>query len=157
MRRAARLGLGLLLGATLASAAFADNPWLAFRAGSLTLTGAAALLAAHQLATRGLGGVLLGWLGGAAFIGTLTGLAQAYGLQLPNFATTRLPGGSFGNRNFLAHLAAIALPIIALLAVTSRRWIGALIAAVAGGALVGAIVLTRSRACLLYTSPSPRD
>ncbi len=149
LSRAARLGLALLLGATLASAAFADNPWLAFRAGSLTLTGAAALLAAHQLATRGLGGVLLAWLGGAAFIGTLTGLAQAYGLQLPNFATTRLPGGSFGNRNFLAHLAAIALPIIALLAVTARRSIGALAAAAAGGALVGAIVLTRSRAAWL--------
>lgn len=149
LSKAARLGLALLLGATFLSTAFAENPWLALRAAALTLTGAAALLAAHQLATRGLGGVLLSWLGITAFLGTLTGLAQAYGLQLPNFATTRLPGGSFGNRNFLAHLAAIALPIVALLAITARQWFGALLAAMAAGALVGAIVLTRSRAAWL--------
>ena len=58
----------------------------------------AALLAAHQLAARGFGSLLIRWLGVTAFIGTLTGLAQAYGLQLPIFATTRLPGGSYGNR-----------------------------------------------------------
>ncbi|MEI2719169.1 MAG: O-antigen ligase family protein [Gemmatimonadales bacterium] len=149
LSRAARVGLALLLGATLASAALAENPWLALRAGSLTLTGAAALLTAHRLAARGFGPILLHWLGVTAFVGTLTGLAQAYGLQLPNFATTRLPGGSFGNRNFLAHLAAIALPIIGLLALTTRRWLGALVAAIAAGALVGAIVLTRSRAAWL--------
>ena len=45
--------------------------------------------------------------------GLPTGLIQAYGLITSDLtSTTRAPGGTFGNRNFLAHLTAIGLPLV---------------------------------------------
>lgn len=149
LSRAARSGLLLLLLATLLSTLFADNRWLAIRAAGLTGTGAAALLAAHHLAARGLGPLLLRWVGAAAVAGTATGLAQAFGATSSLFATTRVPGGTLGNRNFLAHLAAMALPVMALLTITARRWHGTALSALASGAMLGAVILTRSRAAWL--------
>ena len=61
-----------------------------------------------HLATLGLGSVLLSWCLAAGIVGVGTGLAQAYGVQSPLFALTRLPGGTFGNRNFMAHFAALS-------------------------------------------------
>jgi O-antigen ligase len=61
----------------------------------------------------------------------------------------RAPGGTFGNRNFMAHLCAIAMPALVLVSTTAptRRaygwWAGAF-------ALVGAaLILSRSRAAWL--------
>jgi hypothetical protein len=43
-------------------------------------------------------------------LGALTGLIQAYGLLTTDLASPRAPGGTFGNRNFMAHLVALGLP-----------------------------------------------
>jgi len=54
-------------------------------------------------------------------LGALTGLAQAYGLINTNLASlSRAPGGTFGNRNFMAHLVAIGLPVLLYLAFEAR-------------------------------------
>lgn len=149
LSRATRTALIALLVVTALSALFASNRWLALRATGLTLTGIAAFLAAHHLALRGLGPLLLRWVGVAAAAGTASGLAQAHGISSPFFATTRLPGGTFGNRNFLAHFAAITLPVLALLTLTAPRWFHALVPSLASAALLGTVVLTRSRAAWL--------
>ena len=55
-------------------------------------------------------------------LGGVTGLAQAYGVVNTSLASlTRAPGGTFGNRNFMAHLSAIGTPIILLCALEARR------------------------------------
>lgn len=149
LSRATRTALFALLVVTVLSALFASNRWLALRATGLTLTGTAAFLAAHHLALRGVGPLLLRWVGVAAAAGTAAGLAQAYGVSSPLFATSRLPGGTFGNRNFLAHFAAITLPVLALLTLSARRWFNAVVPVVASAALLGTVVLTRSRAAWL--------
>ena len=148
LRRAAAWSCFLLLAVTLASAIGATNPWIAERAAALTLSGVAAFFTARHLAASGMTDILLGWATSAAAIGTATGLAQAYGVTSPLFASTRAPGGTFGNRNFMAHFAALALPLAALVSLGARRSrtvIGLVLVAM----LVAAIVLTRSRAAWL--------
>lgn len=151
LRPAAIGSLAALLVITLLSGVFAGNGWLALRAGSLFFTGAAAFITARHLAAFGHESILLGWCAIAAVVGTGTGLAQAYGLQSPLFALTRVPGGTFGNRNFMAHFAALALPIVTLTALSTRRWLVAFVAALACAMLVAAIVLSRTRAAWLAT------
>ena len=46
----------------------------------------------------------------ALVVAALTGLAQAYGFDSSLLADSRAPGGTLGNRNFLAHLMAIGAP-----------------------------------------------
>lgn len=93
--------------------------------------------------------ILLGLLGLAAIVGAASGVVQAWGFDLPAIAEQRAPGGTFGNRNFLAHFTVIGLPVLALLVVRARPGtarFGWLI----GLALCGnAVVLTRSRAAWL--------
>lgn len=148
LRRATTWSLALLLAVTLASIIGATNLWMAARAAALTVTGVAALVTARQLASAGLANILLGWTAVAAGVGTSTGLAQAYGLSSPFFAASRAPGGTFGNRNFMAHFATLGLPIAALIALGALRWraIGGLLLTTM---LVTAIVLSRSRAAWL--------
>lgn len=149
LRPAAGWALGVLLLVTACSALTAGNGWLALRAASLMLTGVAAFLTARHLAALGQGPVLLGWCGVAGVIGAATGLAQAYGAQSPLFATTRIPGGTFGNRNFMAHFATLTLPPLVLIALTARRRWSAALATIGCCALAAAIILSRSRAAWL--------
>jgi len=77
----------------------------------------------------------------AVVIASAISLAEAFGLRLALFASTRVPGGTLGNRNFVAHLAAIGLPL--LFTIASR---GRFLPASIGVAIVTAsLVLTRSR------------
>lgn len=148
LRRAAIWSLLLLLTATFGSAIGATNLWMAARATALTVTGVVAFITARQLAASGLANTLLGWAAVAAAAGTATGLAQAYGLSSPFFAASRAPGGTFGNRNFMAHFATLALPVAGIIALGARRgrvWAALLLTT----ALVVAIVLSRSRAAWL--------
>jgi O-antigen ligase len=154
--RARRLGLGrvdqllglfLLLG--MASALFATNWWLAGRAVAVSLSGAACFWSARQVARAGLARPLLTALALAGVIGAVTALLQAYGVRTEYVSLNRAPGGTFGNRNFMAHLCVITLPTLVLVAATTptRRayawWAG-------GVALVaGALILSRSRAAWL--------
>ena len=84
-------------------------------------------------------------------LGALTGLIQAYGLVTTDLASlVRAPGGTFGNRNFMAHLVAIGLPLLLLLTLTAERRSRGFLLGAAGLALaVGALVLSRSRAAWL--------
>ena len=145
LSRAALLGLGAFLLLSVASAVVATNPWVALRATSLTVTGIAAFLTARALADQGLGPRLLRWCAVAAGVGVATALAQAYGIDSPLFAATRAPGGTFGNRNFMAHFSALALPILVTLTLVTRRGATAIMAAVVIAALTIGIVLSRSR------------
>jgi len=85
----------------------------------------------------------------AAVIGATTGLLQAYGVELLMMAATRAPGGTFGNRNFMAHLVAIALPAVLLMTVETRSRARALLGACCMAIAAAALLLSRSRAAWL--------
>lgn len=126
------------------SALLATNRWLALRALAVSASGVLLFWIARRLRDAGLATALLGALALAIILVALTSLLQAYGLRTELFSLNRAPGGTLGNRNFIAHVAAIGLPLCMLRAVRGRRF------ALAGIALVCAsLVLTRSRAAWL--------
>jgi len=141
------LALWLILG--VVSALFAPNWWLAGRAVALSLGGAACFWCARAIARAGHSRALVAALALAGVVGAATALAQAYGWRTEFVSLNRAPGGTFGNRNFMAHLCVITLPALlfaALVAPTRAafgRWC-------VGLALVaGALILSRSRAAWL--------
>ena len=154
--RARRLDLTLgdvLLGAflvlSLAAALLAPNHWLAFRALGLTLAGALIFWSARAVSRAGFGDALVTTLAAAVIVGAITALLQAYGVELGVMAERRAPGGTFGNRNFMAHFMALGAPVLALAGLEARRRSG-LVAWQIGAALVAAaLVLSRSRAAWL--------
>lgn len=145
-RGALRVGAVALGGWSIVTAFFATNPWMGWRAAALTVTGLAAFALVHHLARAGETRTLLGWAALAAAVGAGTGLAQAMGYEHPSFSRLRAPGGTFGNRNFLAHIAAAALPVVAFGVVTTRRRVAVIVGAIGFALLASALVLTRSRA-----------
>ena len=154
--QARRLGLARVdqflvafLAAGLLSALLAPNWWLTERAVAVSLSGAGCFWAARAVARAGLSRRLASILAFAAVLGAITALLQAYGLRTEYVSLNRAPGGSFGNRNFMAHLAVIAAPALVLVALTAptrgafARWSG-------GVALVAAaLFLSRGRAAWL--------
>lgn len=141
------LGTWLLL--SIASAVFATNHWAGFRAVTLSVSGAVIYWSARRLGSVGLGGTLVACLAGVVVIGAATALLQAYGVKFDFATLSRAPGGTFGNRNFMAHLAAIGVPMLAWRALAAKRATG-LALAIAGLALCsGALVLSRTRAAWL--------
>ena len=152
--RALRLGrvdqfLGAFLALGLLSALFATNWWLAGRAVALSLSGATCFWCARSVSRGGHARLLVAALALAGVIGAATALLQTYGLRIDLFSLNRAPGGTFGNRNFMAHLCVIVFP--ALLVTTLRagsrrafRWWTFGLAIVSG-----ALVLSRSRAAWL--------
>ena len=156
LRQARRIQLGLVdllllcYGvATLLSALLATNHWLGFRAAGMTWAGLAIFWSARALARAGMARPLLGMLAFAAVLGALTALLQAYGADLPLESERRSPGGTLGNRNFMAHLTALALPLVVFLTVDSRARIAPLLGGVAASLSAGALLLSRSRAAWL--------
>ncbi len=141
------LGLFLLVGAV--SALFATNWWLAGRAVAVSLSGAGCFWSARAVSRAGLARPLLAALALAAVVGAVTALLQAYGVRTEYVSLNRAPGGTFGNRNFMAHLCVIAMPALVLIATTAptRRsfgwWAGGL------ALVAGALILSRSRAAWL--------
>jgi O-antigen ligase len=141
--------LGLFLAVGVVSALFATNWWLAGRAVAVSLSGAACFWSARAVSRAGLARPLLAALALAGIVGAGTALLQAYGVRTEYVSLNRAPGGTFGNRNFMAHLCVITMPALVLVATTAatRRafgwWAGGL-------ALVsGALILSRSRAAWL--------
>ncbi len=141
------LALWIVLG--LVSALFATNWWLAGRATSITLGGLACFWCARALARAGHSRALVAAFALAGVIGAATALLQAYGVRTDYVSLNRAPGGTFGNRNFMAHLCVMTLPalLFAGLRAPTRasflRWCG-------GFALVAAaLILSRSRAAWL--------
>ena len=138
------LALWLAVGGV--SALFASNGWLAGRAMTVSLAGIACFWCARTLARAGYARSLVSALALAGVIGAATALLQAYGLHSEFVSLNRAPGGTFGNRNFMAHVCVITMPALLFsgLRATSRaslqRWC-------AGMAMVcGALILSRSRA-----------
>ena len=137
------------IGLSVISALFAENWWLATRALAITASGIAVFWVARTLAAAGYERALVTGLATAVVLGALTALLQAYGMEPEYVSLSRAPGGTFGNRNFMAHLSAIGTPIILLCAIEARRAWGFALGTI-GMALVGAaLVLSRSRAAWL--------
>jgi O-antigen ligase len=130
------------------SGLLARNYWLALSGFGLSFSGLVVFLAARQ-AARSRGFALAAALAFAAALGSALGVAQAYGANWSFLGTTRPPGGTFGNRNFLAHLTAIGVPLLLLVRSCARRRQPAFFAALGLAIAAAAIVLTRSRAAWL--------
>jgi hypothetical protein len=142
----------LLMGYLLLSAvaaAIATNRWLALRAVAISASGIALFWIARALRESGLSRSLIHALTIAVVIAAVTSLLQAYGVRTDLFSLNRSPGGTFGNRNFVAHVAAFGLPICILAALWARNLRSYAIAAAGSGIVTAALVLTRSRAAWL--------
>lgn len=131
------------------SAVFAANPWQAVRALGVTVSSGVVFWMARRVAAGGRRSLVLVGVGLATLAATATALAQAYGAEHWIFATTRVPGGSLGNRNFAAHLAVIGLPVLVFLTLRTRRAFPLLAGLAAIVSTVGLVTLTRSRAAWL--------
>ena len=142
-------GVFLLFG--IISAALATNHWAAARAAGITFSGLIILYAARATSESGSRWPLLAVLAGAIVLASVTSLLQAYGVTSDYFSLNRSPGGTFGNRNFVAHLAAIGAPVLLLLLVLAARARAILAASIGLALLAAALVLSRSRAAMLAT------
>ncbi|GAC1483950.1 MAG: hypothetical protein NVS1B5_03690 [Gemmatimonadaceae bacterium] len=134
---------------SVASALFATNHWAAQRYVAVSISGAIIFWGARSIATRGSYRPILIAAAIAAVCAAALSLAQAYGLEIEYFSANRAPGGTFGNRNFVAHMAVIGLPSLVWCTVTARRPFGALLGSLGGSVLAAALVLSRSRAAWL--------
>jgi O-antigen ligase len=135
---------------SLLSTLLASNGWLAFRALGVTVAGAVLFWSARALARAGFGPPLLMVLAVAVVVGAITALLQAYGLVNTTLANlSRAPGGTFGNRNFMAHLVTIGLPLLLLVSVQARSRAGFALGALGVTLAATALVLSRSRAAWL--------
>jgi O-antigen ligase len=104
---------------------------------------------ARTLSASGYERALLSGLAAAIVIGAMTALLQAYGIEPEYMSLSRAPGGTFGNRNFMAHLSAIGTPIILLCTLEARRTWGATLGTLGMAFVAAALVLSRSRAAWL--------
>lgn len=141
------LTLYLVLGAL--SAALATNGWNSLRALAITASGIAAFWLTRGLAAAGLERNVLRALSLAVAAVAATALLQTYGLRLGIFSLNRAPGGTLGNRNFVAHAAAFGFPFVLLAAFEARRRFAFLAGASGAALVVATLVLTRSRAAWL--------
>lgn len=142
-----RILLVLLLW-TVVGAAAATNPWIGLRSAALTVSSVTLFLVARRVAPAGRRILLAGVLAALVFGGG-TALAQAYGFDIGVLAESRAPGGTFGNRNFMAHALVIGFPVLVAASRVAlgpvARW-GALAGLLVSG---GGILLSRSRAAWL--------
>lgn len=141
--------IGVVLWSALSSL-FAANRWLALEALGVTTSGVVVFFGArHVAASERARRFTLGGLAMAATVAALLGAGQAYGIQLDWLAEERAPGGTFGNRNFLAHFLAIAIPLLLLAALRAHKRRVVIPATLSIALVAGTIVLTRSRAAWL--------
>jgi len=141
--------LGAFLLLSTISSLFATNHWLAQRALGVSVSSAIIFWAARRLSAEGGYRPLLAAAALATICATATGLAQAYGVDIDYFSYNRAPGGTFGNRNFVAHFAVIGLPALVFVAITARSSIGALLGGIGVAAVAALLVLSRSRGAWL--------
>ncbi len=141
--------LVLFLVWSAASAVFATNHWLAQRALGISASSAVIFWTTRRLGAAGLHRPILAAAALATVCAAATALAQAYGLTSDYFSLNRSPGGTLGNRNFVAHLAAIGLPALVYCTVTARRSLGAFLGSVGTAVVAAVLVLSRTRAAWL--------
>jgi O-antigen ligase len=138
------------LAMSIASAAAASNWWLATRAVGVSLAGATMFWVARALGRTRLAYRVAAGLAGACVAASGTALLQAYGLVESDYISlSRAPGGTLGNRNFVAHLAAIGLPALILVVLESRRALGVILGSLGVGVASWMLVLSRTRAAWL--------
>ena len=131
------------------SAIFATNHWLAVRSLMISVSSVVIFWVARTLRDADLERPLLTALAFAVFLTTVTALLQVYGVTTDLFSINRAPGGTLGNRNFIAHVAAFGLPIVLLGALQARSGPAYLIRALGVTTVLAVLVLTRSRAAWL--------
>jgi hypothetical protein len=147
---------------SLASAVLATNRWLGERALAISISSVVIFWIARALATRIEASspelppvirheprLLLIGLGLAIVVASLTSLLQTYGVDVDFFSRNRAPGGTLGNRNFIAHVAAFGWPVLMLLAIQAKRTSRYLLASAGLAIVTASLVLTRSRAAWL--------
>ncbi len=141
--------LAIFLAWSALSAVFSTNYWLAQRALGLSAASALVFWATRRIARGGGARDLLIAAALATIIAALNALLQAYGLDTELFTLARAPGGTLGNRNFIAHVSAIGMPSVIWCTVTARRPVGAMIGSIGFGLVSAALFLSRSRAAWL--------
>jgi O-antigen ligase len=132
-----------------ASAMLATNYWLSQRALSLSVASAIVFWSARRLGDEGAHRAILAGAATATVCAAAIALVQAYGAESEFFSLNRAPGGTFGNRNFVAHFCAIGLPALVYVTVSARSPLVAFMGTLSCGAVVALLVLTRSRAAWL--------
>ncbi len=141
--------LALYLSLSLISAIFAHDRWISTSAFTVTLSGAVIFWSARAAAKNGARDAIVTAVAAAGVIGAAMSLTQAYGLDCPLFSQHRIPSGTMGNRNFMAHLAAICAPALVLSALKAKRPWTVLCGAIGLAVIADALVLSRTRAALL--------
>ena len=131
------------------SAVFATNHWMAMRALGVSLSSVGVFWAARGVRQAGLARPLLIALGVAVVLAAATSLMQTYGVRTDLFSLNRAPGGTLGNRNFVAHVAAFGLPVLLMCALRAYRPGGYLLGMLGVAAIAAVLFLTRSRAAWL--------
>ena len=153
VRRAAASRVDLLLAVYIAlgaaSAALAANSWLAIRAVAISASSLLVFRAARAVAAAGLARPLVNALSLAVVLAAAGSLLQTYGVETLLFSENRAPGGTLGNRNFVAHIAAFGLPLLLVSAMAARRAASFLAGGAGVAATVATLALTRSRAAWL--------
>lgn len=146
--RVTRTGAALVgfLVASAAGLALADNQTLAWRAFAVSAGGVVAFLTARRLAASGHRRTLLFAVGAAAVVGAGSVLLEAHGLIPAVSMSGTGPGGTEGNRNYMAHVCVAALPLL-LFAAGRRR--GRIVSVSALLVVAMALVLSRSRGAWL--------
>ncbi|HEX3068150.1 MAG TPA: O-antigen ligase family protein [Thermoanaerobaculia bacterium] len=131
------------------SALMAANRWLALRALAISTSSIVLFRVARALRNAGLARAVIHGLGLAVMLVAVMSLLQTYGVRMDLFSENRAPGGTLGNRNFVAHVAAFGLPLLlfSAMAARSRRAYGW--RAIGAALVLVALVLTRSRAAWL--------
>jgi O-antigen ligase len=135
-----------------ASALMSQNGWLGARGLAISGSGIVLYWVAHALARAGWARSVLALMAAAITVAAATSLLQAYGVETDLFSLNRSPGGTLGNRNFVAHLAAIGIPLLIVIILRARRASGAFLGAMAIAIVSAALVLSRSRAAWVATA-----
>ena len=131
------------------SAVVAINPWLGGRALAITASAVALFWSARALREAGLARPLLGGLAFAVVLIAAGSLMQAYGVETLLFSMNRAPGGTLGNRNFVAHAGAFGFPLLLHAALRAPAGMRFFLPALGAGVVAASLVLTRSRGAWL--------
>jgi hypothetical protein len=131
------------------SAIFATNHWLAIRSLTISVSSVTIFWVARTLRDHQLSRPVLSALALAVIAATVTALMQTYGVQTDLFSINRAPGGTLGNRNFVAHIAALGLPIVLLGALQAKNRRAYVLRAFGVTTVLAVLVITRSRAAWL--------
>ncbi|HEX6808103.1 MAG TPA: O-antigen ligase family protein, partial [Gemmatimonadaceae bacterium] len=141
--------LAAFLGLSLLSAVPSTNWWLAWRALAVSLSGVTVFWCARSVARAGWREALVSCLVLGVVAAGVTALLQAYGVQSDYVSLNRAPGGTLGNRNFVAHLAAIATPALLWRTLGAKTAWGARAGTAATMVLAAILTLSRTRAAWL--------